>query len=611
MIVPVRYMIDLFTRWEREVDNIAESMGYLAYAGALTAERQQLMIDTMLGLMDAGMRVSGALGYLQTVIAHLLIPIAPILERLFLAVGDTLAKLQPIIESQLVPALAALTNQFVAMLPQLIQIAATAIPAFVQGLMVGSYALLTLLSALGPVLPMIAQFLGFLLPFAPILIVVGTVLYFVSTALAALGGALKAVTVLQAIFEAIQWKTVAANLAAAKSYWAAHLAAIKYAAGLAKAALAAKTFAVTVGLTLKALLPWLVVIGVIVGALWMFSNSVKSASAMMVPPITDVGETFSDLFENVETGIGSMRKTIVDETGRVVYQIDMMTGEVFDATGQLVGRYDWSTDQIVDLTGQQILAFGDMSGTYVTATGQILKASSDLVGALEGVRSTVEKLKETWSKMNETIAQTPMQQLENALAARRAAKAYDEMLDRLRSAVLIGRLAYLGAAELITAFEFLRENVSLSADQILYLSNVVKNMGFRTLVTKESVIEYLEALSQSTDITKEQREALEVLIKALQELCFRHAVPMVESFANTLRSSREETDMMTESVWELASALKAVGSPGIGFGVGGGPQYVTVYSYVDIGTVSGTVDLEQVQQAVNRGIADALRRRLP
>jgi hypothetical protein len=136
-------------------------------------------------------------------------------------------------------------------------------------------------------------------------------------------------------------------------------------------------------------------------------------------------------------------------------------------------------------------------------------------------------------------------------------------------------------------------------------------MGFRTLVTKESVIEYLEALRQSTDITEGQREALEVLIKALQELCFRHAAPMVESFTNTLKSSREETDMMTESVWELTSALKAVGSPGIGFGVGGGPQYVTVYSYVDIETVSGTVDLEQVQQAVNRGIADALRRRLP
>ncbi|MEM3579627.1 MAG: hypothetical protein QXL54_05355, partial [Candidatus Bathyarchaeia archaeon] len=42
-----------------------------------------------------------------------------------------------------------------------------------------------------------------------------------------------------------------------------------------------------------------------------------------------------------------------------------------------------------------------------------------------------------------------------------------------------------------------------------------------------------------------------------------------------------------------------------------GAQYITVYPTINIGTVSSTVDLETLREHVDKGIADALRRRLP
>ena len=44
---------------------------------------------------------------------------------------------------------------------------------------------------------------------------------------------------------------------------------------------------------------------------------------------------------------------------------------------------------------------------------------------------------------------------------------------------------------------------------------------------------------------------------------------------------------------------------------GGGPQYITIYPTINIGNISGDVDLPRVHKTVSYGIAEGVRRRLP
>ena len=48
-----------------------------------------------------------------------------------------------------------------------------------------------------------------------------------------------------------------------------------------------------------------------------------------------------------------------------------------------------------------------------------------------------------------------------------------------------------------------------------------------------------------------------------------------------------------------------------GSGGGGGPQYITIYPTINIGNISGDVDLPRVHKTVSYGIAEGVRRRLP
>jgi len=101
---------------------------------------------------------------------------------------------------------------------------------------------------------------------------------------------------------------------------------------------------------------------------------------------------------------------------------------------------------------------------------------------------------------------------------------------------------------------------------------------------------------------------------ALSSLCFKHAVPMAEAYNKTLLESAEQTQSLTEDVDTLGKNLKAlpaaeVGVAGGAAGAGAGTQYITVYPNISIGNVSAEVDLDKVYDAVNKGIAESLRRR--
>lgn len=109
--------------------------------------------------------------------------------------------------------------------------------------------------------------------------------------------------------------------------------------------------------------------------------------------------------------------------------------------------------------------------------------------------------------------------------------------------------------------------------------------------------------------------ALGGLGDALGFLCFKHAIPQAEAFASALEQSNREISSTIQDVSTLSSALREIPEAGIG-GVGGvgeiaGPltQYITIEAPIMIESVSAEVDLDAVQDAVNKGIAESLRRR--
>ena len=112
------------------------------------------------------------------------------------------------------------------------------------------------------------------------------------------------------------------------------------------------------------------------------------------------------------------------------------------------------------------------------------------------------------------------------------------------------------------------------------------------------------------------------IANALGGLCFRHATPDVEKFTESLVKSNKEMgrtigdlDSMRKGLEAIESTPVAVGVTGIaGRAAGAGiekevTQYMDISVDVTIGTVAGVADLDLVTEAVNKGVAEALRRR--
>jgi len=129
-----------------------------------------------------------------------------------------------------------------------------------------------------------------------------------------------------------------------------------------------------------------------------------------------------------------------------------------------------------------------------------------------------------------------------------------------------------------------------------------------------AVTAYKAVADTAKGITDALSGAVNWLGSALSGLCFKHAVPMAEAYNKTLLESAEQTQSLTEDVDSLGKNLKAlpaaeVGVAGGAAGAGAGTQYITVYPNISIGNVSAEVDLDKITDAVNKGIAESLRRR--
>lgn len=173
-------------------------------------------------------------------------------------------------------------------------------------------------------------------------------------------------------------------------------------------------------------------------------------------------------------------------------------------------------------------------------------------------------------------------------------------------------LAAAGIAMLPGAVGVLAMSVSMLA---LSVSMVALTAALWGLVAAAEAFEAAGGVVK--DIVGGITGGINALGNALGALCFKHATPMAEEFAKTLTDVQGELVGTQMEVKETAEALKkpmrgAIGVEGeLGEGIEGGPQEITIYSTVTIENVTGIADLDLVEEAANRGIGEALRRRRP
>ena len=123
---------------------------------------------------------------------------------------------------------------------------------------------------------------------------------------------------------------------------------------------------------------------------------------------------------------------------------------------------------------------------------------------------------------------------------------------------------------------------------------------------KQVVEAVTKAFRWLSDRIKDVSRWISNLGKTLRErLCFTHAAGYISEFNRELSHAIELSDRFQRQAQSLGGA--AVGIAG---GATVATQHVTIISNVHIGSVSSSVDLEDLESTINRAIAEAVRRRL-
>jgi len=115
-----------------------------------------------------------------------------------------------------------------------------------------------------------------------------------------------------------------------------------------------------------------------------------------------------------------------------------------------------------------------------------------------------------------------------------------------------------------------------------------------------------DSMEGAVNATAELGESFDEIQEDLQGFCFRHIAPDIRRFAEQMSYATIQSRRLHEELTGLQGNLGGMrgGMPG-SFG---GPLSQTVYVTVEIGTVTSEVDLDQIVDAVSRGIAESRRR---
>jgi len=194
MLRPIRKGLGTLLRWEQSVEAAASALGLLAATGLLSAESQERLEKAIGVVSETGIKLQGTMQNLQATIALIaaeaIEPLLPYINQLI----DALYEVWESVKGEVVPVLADFARDIV---PEVISILRDVGPAFIKafvdGVRIAVPMILSLTKALEPLIPLAAEIIGFLMPFAPLMIAIGTAAYMLSPILTGLGSVLQLV----------------------------------------------------------------------------------------------------------------------------------------------------------------------------------------------------------------------------------------------------------------------------------------------------------------------------------------------------------------------------------------------------------------------------------
>jgi len=194
MLRPIRKGLGTLLRWEQSVEAAASALGLLAATGLLSAESQERLEKAIGVVSETGIKLQGTMQNLQATIALIaaeaIEPLLPYINQLI----DALYEVWESVKDEVIPVLTDFARDVVPTVISILRdVGPEFIKAFVDGIRVAVPMILSLVKALEPLLPVAAKIIGFLMPFAPLMIAIGTAAYMLSPILTGLGSILQLV----------------------------------------------------------------------------------------------------------------------------------------------------------------------------------------------------------------------------------------------------------------------------------------------------------------------------------------------------------------------------------------------------------------------------------
>jgi len=372
--------------WTRTMETMATTMGLIDATGVKLGRTYEMLETSLEDLQERGLQIQATWSGIQALISSVAVAfgveLLPHLEQFAASLAELagradfqafIVNLADFIGTRLLPSLLTLTDIFVRLWP--------AMRPAVEGF-------LTMLTAISPILPVVSM--------------LGTALWLLGPAFTAIGAALEVVNVSllahtaytkmstdQTLSQiAATYGTVPALLAATR----ARLGNVAATMAQAKANLvAAATSKVLSTANLKAALTSLLTskyFWVAIGALVAMVGIVTQLQRMW----TNFGRVYRSTAIDLGFSTFGFTRTVVDQSGEVLYTIDQMSNTVRDASGQIIGSYDSMSGAIVDSSGEVIGILDQASGAFVDSSG-------DIVGSLSGIETSLGTLAESFNQI--------------------------------------------------------------------------------------------------------------------------------------------------------------------------------------------------------------------
>lgn len=367
--------------------------------------------------------------------------------------------------------------------------------------------------------------------------------------------------------------------------------------------------------------------------------------------INDLGQVINQTSGEVIGSWDAVKKAVVDANGDIIYSFNEADGTILDATGNIVGHFknmsdDFSTEEanivgsIDASTGAISGFFGDMKvrlredGTIInTETGKIVGYFDSLTGtitdfetdATASVEDAGTGIAQSLADLNDSINEMDFSGVTDSVDA--FSDNFQEQMEEnaihmaALSAIMVGAqfglpglIVGLGAAAALESWIWvpaLQEEIAKLVSTIGDAKDEIDLLMDSLLPWQEQMLRADGPIQALTRLIEDWGYSLGDANRIIEEMFGNSIGTMVDK---DLTPAIEKLARFNEALNQLSTANVAIGDVGGGLGMDGAlggavTQHITIHSTVVIENVSGIADLEMVEDASNRGISEAMRRR--